>query len=194
MAEDRIDDSDEDEFHEERSGRHRPACSTRSFDARGYYGGYSADDMTVQDTWSIQTHNANHSSSQQHQSRHRFANASAARTAFQQPDLLKDIMTIGLFKNSADRLLRRQQSDENRGAIGAVPSSMRVQKKALTKHNSLDDAAIGSDKGKKHNANRRSISRSLTSSDIIEMQKHLSELPKDKPGKRSKLMNSCIAQ
>lgn len=168
--EDRIDDSDEDEFQEERSGRCRPACSTRS-DARG---GYSADDLE-QDTWSI-----NH--------RHRFANVSAARNAFQHPDLLKDMMAMKLFKNSAERVLKRQQSDESRA------QSNQLRKQILTKHDSLDDGAGGS-KLKTDNAIRgRSISRSLTSSDIHEMHMHLSELPKDKRGKRSRLIKSCIAQ
>lgn len=169
LVEDRIDDSDEDEFHEERSGRCRPACSTRS-DARG---GYSADDLEPV-TWSI-----NH--------RHRFANASAARNAFQQPDLLKDIMAMKMFKNSAERILRRQKSDEGRACRHST----------LTKHNSLEDGAgcSGHSPAKAQHTNRlRSISRSLTSSDICEMQKQLSELPKDKRGKRSRLIKSCIAQ
>lgn len=169
LVEDRIDDSDEDDFLEERSGRCRPACSTARCDARY---GYATDD-SEQDTWSINQH------------RQRYANTSAMRHAFQHPDLLKDLMAVKLFKNSAERMLRRQQSDESRTSAAVTP------KRVMTKQKSLDErpSTIG------HGGNRgRSISRSLTSSDLCEMQLQFSELPKDKRGKRSRLIKSCIAQ
>lgn len=210
LVEDRIDDSDEDEFQEERSGRSRAASSTRS-ESRGrpVVGGGLVDDN--EDAWSI-----NRSKSQN--------SSSSARAAFQHPDLLKDIIVQKLFKTSTERAtLRRQKSEESATALNerklkvlqrqksdesqcsqtmAMVNARNIERckpPSLARNMSLNDVVQCGEKGRKAASamkttkNGRSISRSLTSSEICEMQKS-NDLPKDRRGKRSRLIKSCIAQ
>lgn len=211
LVEDRIDDSDEDEFQEERSGRSRAASSTRS-ESRGrpvIVGGLVDDN---EDTWSINRSKPQNSSS-------------SGRAAFQHPDLLKDIIVMKLFKNSTERAtLRRQKSEEISTALNErklkvlkrqksddsqcsrtmmivnARNMERCKPPSLSRNMSLNDVLVCGEKGRKATAgtmkttkNGRSISRSLTSSEICEMQMP-NDMTKDKRGKRSRLIKSCIAQ
>lgn len=163
--EDRIDDSDEDEFQEERSGRCRATCSTRS-DPRGRSNTNITPDES-DDTGSINR-------------------TKLARAAFQQPDLLKDAIAMRLFKTSVEKAhsFRRALSEDGQAIANANDSSApHTPRAGSRKYNHDMKCPIAG----------RSISRSLTSAEICDGQRH-DEMPKDKRGKRSRLIKSCIAQ
>lgn len=163
LVEDRIDDSDEDEFQEERSGRCRGTCSTRS-DPRGRSNTSIAPDES-DSTDSI--------------------NRTKLAAAFQQSDLLKDVIAMRLFKTSVEKAhsFRRALSEDGQAIANTNDSSgSQTPRAGSRKFNSDMKGPVAG----------RSISRSLTSAEICDAQRH--EMPKDKQGKRSRLIKSCIAQ
>lgn len=109
------------------------------------------------------------------------------RAAFQQPDLLKDVIALKLFKTSVEKAhsFRRTLSEDGQASgntnDNSAPQTPRTGSRTI--HNDMKASIAG-----------RSISRSLTSAEICDTQRHLNEVPKDKRGKRSRLIKSCIAQ
>lgn len=161
--EDRIDDSDEDEFQEERAGR-CSICTLSDPHARSLP---VVGPGEVDDAW--------------FSSSSKWSNAQCGGSCGQQqPDLLKDIVAIKLFKCSTDRSGSRAVDVGQSGPSGHRSNPLSSRTPQCGNHKP------------KHGC--RSISRSLTSSDIYEAHYNRVPIASQKKGKRSRLIKSCIAQ